>query len=108
MTNVGAQHHMMARMEIERPGVPLDTEACPASEKDDPLVGVLIEPLAGRGDVAGRDDAFYPDAGRADQDVDLFGGQTGGKVVEKVAQGVSIASCLVTTRSVLVVKSGGC
>ena len=108
MTDVRVQHHVVPRMEIQRPGVPLDTEACPAAEKDDPLVRVLIEPLAGRGDVAGRHDALYPYAGRADQDVDLFGGETGGEVVEKVAQVVSIASRLVTTRSDLVVKSGGC
>jgi hypothetical protein len=108
MTDVGAQHHMMTGMEIQRPGVALDTEACPAAQQDDPLVRVLIEPLTRRGDVAGRHDALHPHIGRADQDVDLLGGETGGKVVEKVAQVVSIASRLVTTRSVLVVKSGEC
>ena len=108
MTDVRPKHQVMPRLEIPRPGVALDPEACPAAEEDHPFIRVLIEPLAGRRDVAGRHDALHPHAGRADQDVDLFRGKAGGKVVEKVAQVVSIASRLVTTGSVLVVKSGGC
>jgi hypothetical protein len=108
MTDVRVKQHVVARMEVERIGVALDTEACPAAEHHDPLVRVLVEPLAGRSDVAGRDDALDPHAGRAEEHVDLLDRETRGKVVEKVVQGASIASCLVTTRSVLVVKSGGC
>jgi hypothetical protein len=108
MTDVRAKRQVVARVKIQRPGVAFDTEACPAAEKDDPFIRVLIEPLAGRRDVAGRHDALHAHAGRADEDVELFGGETGWKVVEKVAQVVSIASRLVTTGSVLVVRSGGC
>jgi RNA polymerase sigma-70 factor, ECF subfamily len=82
----------MAGMEIDGVRVALDAETGPATQHDDPLVGVLVEPLARWGDVAGRDDSLDTHAGRAEQDVDLFGRQTSGEVVEKAAQAVSIAS----------------
>ena len=88
----------MAGMEVDGLGVALDAETGPAPQDDDPLVSVLREPLARWGDVAGRHDPLDPHAGRTQQDVDLFGGEAGGKVVEKAAQAVSIASRLVTSR----------
>jgi hypothetical protein len=98
MTDVRAQDHVMAGMEVDGLGVALDAETGPAPQDDDPLVGVLREPLAWRGDVAGRHDPLDPHAGRSQQDVDLFGREVGGKVVEEAAQAVSIASRLVTSR----------
>ena len=98
MTHVRAQQHVMAGMQIGGNGLALDAETRAPAQHQNPLVRVLVEPLAGRGDVAGRHDPLHPHAGCAQQDVDLFGGQAGGEVVEQVAQAVSIASRLVTSR----------
>jgi hypothetical protein len=92
MTDVRAQDHVMAWMQLGGVRLAFDPEMGPAAQHEDPLVGVLVEPLARRGDVAGRHDPLDTQTGRAEQDVDLFGGQTSGEVVEQVAQTVSIAS----------------
>jgi RNA polymerase sigma-70 factor (ECF subfamily) len=92
MTDVRAQQHVMARLKVPGVGFVLEAETRASPKHDDPLVGVLVQPLPGRCDVAGRDDALDAHAGGAEQDVDALGRQTGGEILEKVAQAVSIAS----------------
>jgi hypothetical protein len=92
MTRVRAERHVVARLQIPRARLAFDPQTRASAENDHPLVGLLREPLARRRHLAGRHDALDAGTGRADEDVDPFGGKALGKVVEKVAQVVSIAS----------------
>ena len=92
MTDMRPHDQVMAGMEIDGIRVPLDAETGPATEHEHPFVRVLVEPLARGRDMAGRHDPLDAHARRVEEDVDPFGGQTSGQVVENVAQAVSIAS----------------
>jgi hypothetical protein len=56
-------------------GLVFEAQAGAASQHDHPLAGVLVVPLAGRGDVAGRDDALQPKVRGLEHHVDELIGE---------------------------------
>ena len=62
MAAMAREKYKVARAKITRGGLPFEQQLCSPAEKDNPLIGLLIVPLAlGRG-LPVRDDPLDPNA----------------------------------------------